>query len=444
MTASGIGFTISGSNDLTFQGRFVNNLGNSINVTNTGLTTFSGGVVLNTGTASGTLLTLGNGGVGSVLIDSTVSDDLGSSGAALAFNGTTGSVLTLSGSNTFRGGLNAGTNTSAGATVNLRNSKALGAAGATTNSNRVFAGNAFELQNNIAIVGEALQIGGAGVNGNGALRNVSGTNAWAGTITLSDNNSTIKSEAGKLTLSSSGSNAVTGNFNLTLDGAGAIVIAGSVTTGPTGSVTKNGLGIATLGGANTYGGATVINAGTLLINGSLSASSAVALNTGTLGGTGTINGLVTTSGTGSTISPGNSPGVLTLNGGLDATAGAKFVFELGTSPELLSLGSGVLTGSSFAGGLVFNFSDGGGLVAGSPYTLITFGSAVGLNYSDLFADILPSGYILDSSFGTGGFQINGTSLQVQFAVPEPSTLLMLGMGGLLLSGGRFCRRKRME
>jgi autotransporter-associated beta strand protein len=439
-TAGTIGFTISGSNDLTIAGRFLNNLSNSINITNAGLTTFSGGFVLNSGTAAGTLVTVGNGGVGSLLVNSVISDDLASTGAALAFTGTTGSVLTLSGSNTFRGGLNAGSAAATGATVNLQNDKALGAAGAATNSNRVFAGNAFELQNNITIAGEALQIAGAGVNGNGAVRNVSGSNSWAGVVTLSDNNSLIKSEAGKLTLSTSGSNAITGNFNLTLDGAGDINIAGSVTTGATGSVTKNGSGIVTLGGANTYGGATVINAGTLLVNGSLSAGSAVALNAAILGGTGTINGLVTTSGTGSTLSPGNSPGVLTLNGGLNASSGATFVFELGTSPEVLSLGSGVLTGSSLAGGLVFNFSDGGGLVAGNPYTLITFGSSTGLNYSDLSAAVLPPGYFLDTSFGTGGFQINGTNLQVQF-VPEPSTSLMLGVAGLLLAGNRSRRRK---
>jgi fibronectin-binding autotransporter adhesin len=196
------------------------------------------------------------------------------------------------------------------------------------------------------------------------------------------------------------------------------------------SLIKDGEGTWVLTGNSTYTGATTINAGTLLVDGSLAAGSAVALNSAILGGSGTANGLVTTSGTGSTISPGNSPGTLTLAGGLNADAGATFVFELGTTSDVLSLGSGTLTGSSFAGGLVFNFVDAGGLLAGNPYTIITFGSATGLDYSDLVANTLPSGYVLDSSFGTGGFQINGNGIQVQFEiVPEPSTVLLM-IGGV--------------
>jgi autotransporter-associated beta strand protein len=220
-----------------------------------------------------------------------------------------------------------------------------------------------------------------------------------------------------------------GSGTLTTGGDNTSTTFGGTIAG-TGGFVKVGTGTQTLTGANTYTGATEVNLGTLLVNGSLAAESAVAVNNGgTLGGLGVVGGLVTTGGTDSVISPGNSPGMLTLAGGLDATAGVKFVFELGTTSDVLNLGSSNFTGSAGADGLVFDFYNTGGLAAGTAYTLITFGSSTDLDYSDLTANVLPAGFVLDTSFGTDGFQINGNSLQVQFAVvPEPSTLLMIGMG----------------
>ena len=230
-----------------------------------------------------------------------------------------------------------------------------------------------------------------------------------------------------ITLTGTNTDANTYAANQNNNGSGAV------------SITKEGGGKWALTGSSSYTGVTTVNAGTLLINGRLTAS-AVSLNAAILGGSGTANALVTTAGVASTISPGNSPGTLTLAGGLDATAGATFVFELGTTSDVLSLGGGVLTGSTAAGGMVFNFSDSGGLLAGNPYTIMTFGSSSGLDYTDFMASILPSGYVLDTSFGTGGFQINGTDLQVQFdVVPEPGTVALLA-GGLMTVF--FFRRRR--
>ncbi|CAN5498014.1 hypothetical protein BH09VER1_BH09VER1_43120 [soil metagenome] len=198
---------------------------------------------------------------------------------------------------------------------------------------------------------------------------------------------------------------------------------------------------------NSYTGGTTIASGTLLINnvsGNAMGTGGVSLGAATLGGSGFTTATVTTTGVSSVISPGNSPGTLTL-GALDATNGGRFVFELGTSQDLLNI-TGALTGSTASGGLIFDLSNSGGLAAGVTYTLITFGSATGLNYTDLAVNTLPSGFTLNNSFGGGGsgFNITATSLQVQFnSVPEPSTWMLLTAGIFLLVV--LCRRdQRLE
>ncbi len=205
----------------------------------------------------------------------------------------------------------------------------------------------------------------------------------------------------------------------------------------------NGNGEVRVSGLTTVGGASV---GTLLVNGSLTATGGVNVaSNGTLGGSGTITGAVTTTSSSSVIAPGSSAGTLSLAGTLDSTAGATFKFELGStsgSPDsdLLAI-SGVFTGSTLPNGLIFDFSSlAPGTSVATPYTLLTFASSSGLEYTDLFANTLPSGRTLDTSFGTNGFLINGTNLQVQFSViPEPTTVIML-LGGLGMTA--MLRRRR--
>lgn len=271
----------------------------------------------------------------------------------------------------------------------------------------------------------AFGINSAIVISTGATLDLNNFSQSVGSLASNTSTSTGLVTLGTGTLTTGGDNTST-TFGGTISGAGGLV--------------KVGTGTQTLTGANTYTGLTRVNLGTLLVNGSLAAGGSVVVDAGTLGGSGAVNSLVSTVGVTSVISPGNSPGTLTLAGGLDASAGATFVFELGTNSDLLNLGSGVLTGSTSPESLVFNFINSGGLTTGTAYTLMMFGSSTGLDYSDLLANTLPSGFVLDSSFGTGGFQINGSSLEVQFAaVPEPSTVALAGLG---LAGLLALRRKR--
>ncbi len=213
-----------------------------------------------------------------------------------------------------------------------------------------------------------------------------------------------------------------------------VEFAGALSGGTTNPFTKAGDGVLVLSG-NSSGytrTSTVVSAGTLLVTGQLGGTGTVSIEAGaTLGGDGTITGTVATVGATSVISPGTSPGAITM-GALNVTNGATFAFELGVDSDRI-----VIDGSLIAGGpLTFHFANAGGISAETAYTLFEFDSQTGLDLDDLVAATLPDGFVLDLSFGTGGWLINSGSLQVQF-IPEPSTAVLGGLGLVLV----FRRRR---
>ncbi len=185
-----------------------------------------------------------------------------SSGAGGGITKNGAGLLELSGSNTYTGA----TLVSAG-TLNLQNNNALGtgSAGATVSS-----GAALELQGGVTVANEALTISGTGVNGNGALRSVSGANTWNNNITLAADATVTSSTSGNLlTIGTYNVNTITMGANtLTMDGAGNTLINSSVgVSGNTGGFVKNGTGTTTFRGlANNYTGTTTVNAGTLILD----------------------------------------------------------------------------------------------------------------------------------------------------------------------------------
>jgi len=132
-------------------------------------------------TLGGATLTLGGGG-GSGEFSGVISEEggIGKVGAG---------TQVLSGANTYTGQ----TTVTAGV-LNVRDGAALGGAAGGTS---VASGAALELEGDITVAGEALALSGTGVAGSGALRNVSGSNAWNGTITLAGATA-IQSDAGQL------------------------------------------------------------------------------------------------------------------------------------------------------------------------------------------------------------------------------------------------------
>ncbi|WP_425617659.1 autotransporter-associated beta strand repeat-containing protein [Anatilimnocola sp. NA78] len=278
----------------------------------------------------------------------------------------TAGTLTLSGANTYTG-----LTTVSGGTLNARNSAALGSAAAGT----VVANTAaLELQDGITVSGELLQITGDG----GALRNVGGTNTWAGNINVSY--ATITSNT-RITINLSTSLIISGDINAAGTAANSLVIQGSGSSTISGNISglagliKSATGDAslTLSGTNTYSGPTLISNGTIIAASSsaLGATSSgitiasgatldVRANIGTepvtsVLGTGEagIGALVTNSGIGTvggpvTLSGSTSiggAGTLNISGAIGETGGARAVTKIGAGTTTLS-GTNTYTGTT--------------------------------------------------------------------------------------------------
>ena len=251
--------------------------------TNTGSTSITAGTLRVTGALDDTAVSVSSGatydvdatdavanisGEGTVDIASGVTLTVGSNNLSTTLSGVisgdgnlikvgTGRI-TLSGANDYTGS----TTVSAGY-LRAQHNTALGTTAGNTN---VANGATLELIGGITIgSGEDLTIIGDGMSdGNylGALRNVSGTNTYQGSITLSTSTSRIVSSAGTLNISG---NIINGSIDLIISGSGDTSISGVIGNG-SGALSKRGSGTLTLSGTNTYTGITTISAGTLSIS----------------------------------------------------------------------------------------------------------------------------------------------------------------------------------
>ncbi len=189
----------------------------------------------------------------------------------------------------------------------------------------------------------------------------------------------------------------------------------------------------------------------MLVNGQLG-NTAVAVNaSGLLGGSGTILGDVTV-GLSGTLSPGNSPGVLTV-GSLSLSDGSHTLMEItGTSASLydqiVGVGSGGLT---YGGNLDLVMS--GSYANGTTFNLFSNFSTKTLDFADVGLDA--TGEYASLTFtGTGGVWTSTWTTNQQrlvfstgtgnlVVVPEPSTVAM-ALAGLACGGWQMMRRRRLR
>ena len=229
----------------------------------------------------------------------------------------------------------------------------------------------------------------------------------------------------------------------------------------TGGLLKEGGGSLHFESESTYTGPTDVAAGELQVNGSI-ASSAVSVASGAiLSGVGTVGSA--TIGSGATISPGTSPGELTINGDLTWSGGGNYDWEIlsladgpGTGWDLITVGDELLF-SSLSSTNKFNinlFSLSGASTAGA---LTNFNYATNYTWTILTASNNIAGFDAGNfNLNTAGFTayndlhgglfslaVDGGDLNLLYksssAVPEPGTWLA---GLLLVAASAIVARRR--
>lgn len=339
-----------------------------------------------------------------------------------------------------------------------------------------------------ALTAGRIRIGADGALGssaalNGGILSSTGTTArsisspWSlgGNVAIGD-----ATENGAFTFTGSG----TLTANSALNAVTNVTIAGLAETGGARALAKNGAGLVTFTGASTFTGPLDINTGTVFVESGASLAAAVDINSGaTLAGSGAVGTI--TVGAGGTITPGNSPGTITGSSGV-FSAGGNYNWQLldvsGTAGDvngwdLIQIAAGgTLDLSGLSSSSTFNLNlwtlaSTGPDVNGAPLNFVanTMYAFPIVRFDSLSSLILPGGFgqatagrdltslftiNLTGTNGTGGWSggsppptndiyvrvgASGTSLDI-IVVPEPATLVLVGIGAAFAAAARLRRR----
>jgi autotransporter-associated beta strand protein len=217
-----------------------------------------------------------------------------------------------------------------------------------------------------------------------------------------------------------------GANNLTVGSAFNTMVAGTI--GGSGSLVKVGSGTLNLSASNSFTGGTTVSYGTLAVNntlGSATGTSAVTVSLGAmLTGAGLINGPVTVNGA---LSPGNSPGILTINNDLTLGPASSTLMELGgtgAGQYDRVIGVGELT---LDGAITVSLINGFNPMPGDSFDLFDYSLSDSSSFdpnTDLILPTLMGGW----SWNKSSFLVNG---QIS-AVPEPASITLFGIGAVAL------------
>ena len=413
----------------------------------------------------------------SLLVNSTKNYTLGGNGALIGsftLTKTNSGTLTLTGTNSFSGGLVIG-----GGTVVVSNSPSAGGSGTVYLNGGTLNEASASFTNPISCSGTNTWIVSGGVNaspsstltGSGRLLLIpiaSGQftpagdwNGFSGTIFFTGVNPQMRIYGGSSGSAGATFDLGTNTGKLYNRNGGMIVQLGALAGGPgtvlTGAATyanpttnviggnnldsvfngqitdslgvslivKAGTGTLTLNGICTNTGTTTISNGTLQVNGSLYTNT-ITVAGGTLAGIGVLNGPVSVL-AGGTISPGTNnatTGTLTFSNNLTLAAGSFSSFGLGTNSDRI-----VVKGNLALGGTL-NVTNIGGLVARTN-TLFTY---TGTLSGSLALGSLPSGFKFMLATNVAG-QVNLIAFKpvIATAARVSTNFVFAGTGGIATS-----------
>jgi autotransporter-associated beta strand protein len=164
--------------------------------------------------------------------------------------------------------------------------------------------------------------------------------------------------------------------NIVIGASNAVIdVSNSVTATLSGGITgvgglgKTGAGSLRLAGAGSFTGATNVSGGTLVVNDALSSTSLVTVASGaTLTGSGSVTNLLVNSG--GTLSPGNSPGIFTVNGNLQMNSGSTLAVEINGTTAGTQYDQITVNGAVNVSGATLSATHGYTAGQGDSYTII--------------------------------------------------------------------------
>jgi len=267
---------------------------------------------------------------GSITIDGLNLTLTGSSSSSITLTGNisgAGILINDSGNNIL-----AGTNTSGGTTVNGGTLRINSPTSLPTDNNYVTNGSIILVNGDIGtnIYGQNFSLNGNGYQEQGSL--VLGTTDTAGSLLLNGTITITGDSKIKTDGAGTGTQTISGDINGSVSGLTLNIIntssSNAVITSNIGSnidtVVKSGAGTLTITNG-TIDSKLTITEGTV-VNNSIINNDLTIESSGTIKGSGVVNGTVSNSGK---IAPGNSPGVLTINGNYISLTGSTYEAQIG-------------------------------------------------------------------------------------------------------------------